>query len=169
MKLNYFNNTTRKRILHFICVLSCLICIDQVLKNVLIIYFTGRSEYIIELTPILNIVSTWNYGISFGLFHNYYQLSNYVFLLLNSVIITYLCCLTITSKSSLSFAGFVPIVSGALSNLFDRFFHGAVFDFINFHYLGYSFPVFNLADSFITIGSVILFWEHIFMSTPKST
>ena len=48
------------------------------------------------------------------------------------------------------------LIGGALGNLIDRIIHGAVFDFIRIHYADYDFPIFNLADSYITIGSILL-------------
>jgi signal peptidase II len=53
------------------------------------------------------------------------------------------------------------VIGGALGNLFDRIFRGAVFDFLYFHYHGFSFPAFNLADSFITIGACFFIYSYI--------
>lgn len=55
----------------------------------------------------------------------------------------------------------VMILSGALGNLVDMITHKAVIDFLNFHFYGYAFPLFNLADSFITIGAVLLIFSEI--------
>lgn len=49
------------------------------------------------------------------------------------------------------------IMAGALGNLIDRVWHGAVTDFISVA----SFPVFNLADSFICVGVVVLLWHEV--------
>lgn len=48
--------------------------------------------------------------------------------------------------------------SGAISNLCDRYFFGAVIDFIHVKYMGYSFPIFNIADICIVLGVVIMFF-----------
>ena len=53
-------------------------------------------------------------------------------------------------------AAFGLIIGGALGNVFDRLAHGAVVDFLHFHYAGYSWPAFNLADSAITVGVVMM-------------
>ena len=54
------------------------------------------------------------------------------------------------------------ILGGALGNLYDRVVHGYVVDFLHFHWAGYHFPAFNIADSFITVGAIMLlidlFW-----------
>ena len=48
------------------------------------------------------------------------------------------------------------ILGGALGNLWDRLVQGYVVDFISVHYGGYYFPAFNLADSAITVGAVLM-------------
>lgn len=48
------------------------------------------------------------------------------------------------------------ILGGALGNLIDRIVHGYVIDFILVHYKSWYFPAFNLADTAITIGAVLL-------------
>lgn len=49
------------------------------------------------------------------------------------------------------------LITGALGNLYDRIFcNGLVTDFINFYIFGYDFPVFNVADIFVTLGAILL-------------
>jgi signal peptidase II len=64
------------------------------------------------------------------------------------------------SKSVISFLGYSCIIGGAIGNVIDRVFRGAVFDFIYFHYQDYGFPIFNLADSFISLGVIILIYDY---------
>lgn len=65
------------------------------------------------------------------------------------------------------------ILGGALGNLIDRIFLGYVVDFISLHWRHYYYPAFNIADSAITIGALMLLWEMFFMkggqkSEPES-
>ena len=48
------------------------------------------------------------------------------------------------------------ILGGSLGNLFDRYYYGAVPDFIDLNYNGYHWFIFNVADIFITIGIICL-------------
>lgn len=49
------------------------------------------------------------------------------------------------------------IVTGAAANAFDYLRYGYVVDFFHFTFWGYSFPIFNLADTYITLGAASLF------------
>lgn len=153
---------TRKKLSYYFIAMFALIAIDQISKSFFIAYLKTEPGYILELLPILDCVYAWNYGISFGLFREYYQYSNIAFLILNSFIIIYLCYVTIETKAGLAQTGLLLIISGAIGNLIDRIFRGAVFDFIYFHYQDLSFPAFNMADSFITIGACFFIYEHLF-------
>jgi signal peptidase II len=161
--------TTQRKIIYFILILAILIAFDQISKTFLINFLKEKPGYMIELTPFLKIVYAWNYGVSFGLFNDHYQYSNYAFLALNSLIILYLSYLAIKSETCKSFLGFSVIIGGALGNICDRIFLGSVFDFLYFYYGDFHFPAFNLADSFITIGAGILIYEYLFYSSSKNT
>jgi len=59
-------------------------------------------------------------------------------------------------KSILEKVGYSMILGGAIGNLFDRIFYGYVIDFLDFIIFGYDYPIFNLADSFIFVGVLLL-------------
>ncbi|MDE2090987.1 MAG: signal peptidase II [Gammaproteobacteria bacterium] len=56
-------------------------------------------------------------------------------------------------------AALALVLGGALGNVIDRIWHGYVIDFIQLHYHGWYFPAFNVADSAITIGAIMLILE----------
>jgi signal peptidase II len=63
------------------------------------------------------------------------------------------------------------ILGGALGNLYDRLTLGYVVDFLLFHYQGYQYywPAFNVADSAITLGVILMVWDGVNGSKEKST
>lgn len=147
----------------YILTVTAFVLTDQVSKTYLISFLKTRDSFILEVMPFLDFVYSWNYGISFGLFREYYQYSNYVLLALNICIVIYLISLLIhASTGRLAGYGLEMIIGGAIGNLIDRILRGAVFDFIYFNYAEFSFPAFNIADSFISIGAVLFLYDHFF-------
>ena len=63
--------------------------------------------------------------------------------------------------------GLALILGGALGNVIDRVVLGYVVDFLYFHYQGFAWPAFNIADSAISIGAAILVWDSLFGKTAK--
>ncbi len=127
------------------------------------------NEYYI--TSFLNISKVKNYGISFGLLSDYHDTSIYFIVILNIFIIIYLLsCLKTKDKYKnslfLTFA-ICLIISGAIGNLFDRFYYGYVRDFIDFHLNNHHWPCFNAADIYICIGSGMLLYTEFFLKKCK--
>jgi len=60
------------------------------------------------------------------------------------------------NQDKLNKIAFSLVIGGSIGNLIDRIVRGYVVDFIDFKIFGYNFPIFNLADTFITIGVIIL-------------
>ena len=88
---------------------------------------------------------------------------------LTSIAVSYVTYILIKEKNlhTLEILPLVLILSGGLGNLIDRVLFGYVIDFIHVFYGIYSFYVFNLADSFITIGVVIYLYYLIFLDTKS--
>jgi len=73
----------------------------------------------------------------------------------------------IAFKGKLIFSiGILLLISGAIGNFIDRIFLGYVIDFIDVYIFSYDYPIFNLADSYLTIG-MILFAIDILILEPK--
>jgi signal peptidase II len=143
-----------------------LAIIDQVSKTYLIKFLKTQPGYYKKLISKFDfgfdLVYSWNYGASFGFMREYYQYSNWAFLFINSLIIIYLMFFLRRIKDVLYITGLILIIGGAIGNLIDRIIRGAVFDFIYLYYNQYAFPAFNFADSFITIGAVIIIIQQLF-------
>ena len=61
------------------------------------------------------------------------------------------------------------VIGGAIGNVIDRVRIGAVFDFLNVHFGGYHWPAFNLADSFICIGAVLIICDGLLVRKCDNT
>lgn len=131
-----------------------LLLLDQATKLYLIEHIKTLPEQQITILPFFNLVYSWNHGISFGMFSEY-EYSNILFLVLNSCIILYLCYHSYEITDSVQRMAIYLIITGALGNLIDRGLHGAVFDFLHFHFGEYVFPTFNIADMYVSIGAFL--------------
>lgn len=109
----------------------------------------------IALLPFLNFTMVWNYGISMGLPIGE-SLGKWGIIVLTVAISLWLVNWLRKSDRRFEAVSLALILGGAIGNIIDRFLHGAVVDFVHLHAWGYSFYVFNLADSAITIGVILL-------------
>jgi signal peptidase II len=105
------------------------------------------------------LVHSRNTGIAFGVFSQSAGAGTRILLIAGAlVVIAAICWLLVTSRSSskLSLAGMALLLGGATGNVTDRIVHGAVTDFFEVLFGSYAYPAFNVADSAITIGALLL-------------
>lgn len=121
---------------------------------------TARLPFVsIEMTSFFNLTMVWNEGVSFGMFQN----GNPWPLTVVSLGIASLFGVWLTrAKSWVEAITLSLVIGGALGNVIDRIHFGAVADFLDFHIYGWHYPAFNLADSFITVGIVLLLIYSLF-------
>ena len=116
----------------------------------------GESRYV---TAFFNWVLTFNSGAAFSFLSDAGGWQRWFFTALATLICGWLLTLTYRHRNeTLLPTAFALIIGGAVGNVYDRLVHGAVVDFLHFHYAGYSWPAFNLADSAITVGVVLMLW-----------
>lgn len=121
----------------------------------------------IELLPFFNIVYVWNRGVSFGMF-NSIENSQIILSLLQGSIALILIILLYRNKDKYVSYAFSIIIGGALGNVIDRIKNGAVADFLDFHIASYHWPAFNVADSAIFIGVMMLLYKEFFMTDQSN-
>lgn len=114
----------------------------------------------VDVLPFLALYRTYNTGIAFSMFSWMGDKGLIVLSLLVVAFVLYLASRT-TERQIFARIGFVLIVGGAIGNLIDRTIHGHVIDYILFHTPAWSFAVFNLADTFITIGAGLVILEEL--------
>lgn len=76
--------------------------------------------------------------------------------ILSSIVALVLVYVLIKNKNKFLRATLSLILGGALGNLYDRISKGSVVDFLEFHFGSYVFPTFNIADSFVVVGTILL-------------
>jgi signal peptidase II len=117
----------------------------------------------VYITPYLNLFLIWNKGIAFGLFSiDANIIYNSITILIGLIIITILFMMIKSNNMQGYF--FALIVGGALGNFYDRIVYTAVPDFIDLHFYGFHWFVFNVADIFITIGVFCLILVELFLN-----
>ena len=126
-----------------------VIALDQATKWIALSVLTpGRS---VSALPFLSWTHTCNTGVAFSMFQGY----GWLFGMVAAVVAVYLCYeIWRWRRGLLEGFAYALILGGALGNLADRLQHGCVVDFVHVHYGWFNFPVFNVADSAITVGAV---------------
>jgi signal peptidase II len=137
--------------------------IDQAVKVWLLQVYGLAQKGIVALTPFLDLVLTWNTGISYGLFPQESDLGRWLLLAAKLVAVLALWIWLARARSALTAAALGLIIGGAFGNAIDRLAYGAVADFVLFHIttasVNFSWYVFNLADAAIVAGVIGLLYE----------
>ena len=121
-----------------------------------------RPPKVIELTGFLNLVMGWNRGVSFGLFNTASPYNAWVLSAIALGIVAALAVWLRRARSPFLAAAIGLVIGGALGNVVDRLRFRAVFDFLDIHVAGYHWPAFNVADSAITVGAILLVVDSLF-------
>jgi len=142
--------------------LTTLIFILDRLSKLYIIKIAETNNTVdIYLSSYLNLYLIWNKGIAFGLF-SFEQSSIYNFITILIIFITFVILIMIVKSNDYRVYFLIFILSGSLSNLFDRINYSSVPDFIDFHVNDFHWFIFNVADIFITLGVICLIFVEIF-------
>jgi signal peptidase II len=139
--------------------------LDQASKLWLLYVFDLPARAPVRLTPFLDLVMTWNKGISYGLFQQDGPLGQWVLLAIKVAAVVLLLIWLARAPSRLTAVALGLIIGGAAGNAVDSVLHGAVADFILFHITTETFRfdwyVFNLADAAIVAGVAGLLYESV--------
>lgn len=121
----------------------------------------------VEVTPFFNLVTVWNFGVSFGMFNRGSDEASWIFALVAAAITAVLVAWLRRAPSLLVAVALGSVIGGAVGNVVDRLRFGAVFDFLDVHVAGWHWPAFNVADAAIAIGVGLLLLDALF--APKSS
>jgi len=135
---------------------AAVLALDQISKYLALLYLNPYEQ--IEITPFFNLTLAYNTGAAFSFLNQAGGWQQWLFggvaLLVCGVIVYWIYRLPIERLGAITALSL--ILSGAIGNLLDRVYHGYVVDFVDIHIAQYHWPVFNVADSAITVGAIIL-------------
>ena len=139
---------------------------DQLSKWV-ILKAVMQPPRVIEITGFFNLVLTYNTGVSFGMFQGDAAWKPFFLIAVNVVVSLGLLVWLHKESRSGAGAGLLPVavglvVGGALGNAVDRLYLPGVADFLDFHLAGWHWPAFNLADSAIVCGVILIVADGLF-------
>ncbi len=137
-----------------------VIVLDQVTKTLILDNFQlGDSRHV---TSFFNVVRVHNTGAAFSFLAGAAGWQRWFFITLGFVATGFIVWMLRSHPSQKLFCFAVTmIMGGALGNVVDRLLHGYVVDFIQVLWGGWYFPSFNIADSAITLGAVLLILDEI--------
>ena len=139
-----------KRATYILLIVISVIALDQITKYLIATALSPADS--IEIFPFLHIVSVRNTGAAFGTFKN---LGSNFFVIISVIAIVFV--ITLLMKRTYNSTGLSLVLGGAIGNLIDRIFYGKVVDFIDFSVGNFHWPAFNVADSSLTIGIMVIF------------
>ncbi len=138
---------------------AVVVVLDQATKYAVFAWIRPAVMDGLEITGFFNLVRVWNQGVSFGLFASG---SPWTPVLLSGLALAVSGALVWWLRRADSprlVWALGLIIGGALGNAIDRSLYGAVMDFLDFHWAGYHWPAFNIADSAISVGAALLVWD----------
>ncbi len=147
------------------------IALDQLTKWEILAHFQ-KGERLNIIPSLFDLTLAYNPGAAFSFLADQGGWQKFFFLGLALVISAYLAR-AILRDDEFRLSGKIGaamIIGGALGNAIDRLIHGHVVDFLLFYWKDWSYPAFNVADSFICVGAVLLVLDGLFhKKQPKPT
>ncbi len=150
-------------------ILAALVVAADQLSKLWIVEVVMAPPRTIPVTPFFNIVLAWNRGISFGLFNRAGAAAAWVLPAVVALVIVFLAVWLVRTPRGLVGVSLGLVLGGAIGNLIDRLRIGAVIDFLDVHAMGYHWPAFNVADSAITVGALLLVADSLFAGGERRT
>jgi signal peptidase II len=148
--------------------LSALVIIFDQLSKWLMSTWLSLHETVAVL-PFFNFTLAHNRGAAFSFLSSAggWQRWFFVFLALGVSAVLIVWLKKLNQQARLEAASLASILGGAIGNVIDRLYHGYVIDFIDIFYGSYHWPAFNIADSAICIGAVLLIFDSFRKKTEQ--
>lgn len=148
--------------------MGIVLVLDQITKY-LVESRIRLHDVIIVVPGFFNITHVRNKGAAFGILSNLPEFWRSAFFIAVTIVaIAVIIALIVKTRDRLTVYAFSLIAGGAMGNVVDRIRYGEVVDFIQWYVKSYYWPSFNVADSAITLGVVLLAIEMLFGAGAKS-
>jgi signal peptidase II len=145
---------------------AVVVVLDQISKA--LVLATLRTGEQIAALPFFNWVLTWNRGAAFSFLSDAGGWQRWLFTLLAVGVSGWIFVMLRQHAGERRLAlALALIMGGAIGNVIDRLRFGAVVDFLDFHLAGWHWPAFNVADSAITVGAVLMVIDQLLAPRPK--
>ncbi len=158
---------TKSSVWPYWAVILLVIVIDQISK------FAVEARYALHefepVTSFFNLGLTYNPGAAFSFLANHDGWQRWFFTGLAVLAAVFFIAQIYQNRDkAVQNMGFAMIAGGALGNMIDRLRLGMVVDFLDFHWQQMHWPAFNLADSAIFIGVVLVLWSEFFQKKSSA-
>ena len=141
-------------------IVLCIFILDQASKYWVLHGLNLAVRGDIPIFTGLDFTLIWNTGITFGLLQNFGSHIPSIIEIIEVIICIFLGIWLIKTKEIIFTSASSLMIGGALGNIVTRIIYGAQIDFIRLHVFGWSWYVFNIADSAIVCGAVIIIFLH---------
>lgn len=156
------------RSLYWLLISTVVVALDQATKLMVIENMTLYQR--VQITPFFDLVRLHNTGAAFSFLAGASGWQNWLFtgiaFIVSIGIVYWLVTLPREGRAVLAL-GLALVLGGAIGNLIDRSLYGYVVDFILFHYQEWSYPAFNIADSAITCGVVLILYDGVVLDRRR--
>ena len=152
--------TTSAKVWPWLLAAFAILAADQLSKRAIVAaYRLGEETFV---APFFNIVRAHNTGAAFSLLADHSGWQRWFFIAIGIGAASVIVWMLVRHRGQTLFClAMAFILGGAMGNVLDRVMYGYVVDFLDFHWAGYHFPAFNLADSAITLGAVLVIWDEL--------
>ena len=150
---------------YYLALILFIFGLDKITKLLIKSTFAhDRYKTIEVIKNFANFIYTENKGAIWGIFQDYSKIITVVSVI--ALVVIFIYFFKIPRECKLELLAFSSLCGGALGNIFDRVFDGYVIDFIDVYVKKFHWATFNVADSFISIGIVLLIISIIFNRCP---
>ncbi len=165
--------TQQKRAMrkYFFLIAAIVLLLDRITKWAVASNIALR-DYVVVIPGLFRLTHVENTGAAFGLFAEssaQWKVGALVSFSIVALVIVSALLWKLSHSFSTTTIGLSLILGGATGNLWDRMFAGHVVDFLDFYVGSYHWPAFNVADSAIVIGAVLLVAEIVFTKPATET